>query len=49
LVIAQRLARKNCTQCCEEVDIKDDIRRRHAKKAFVNFDKELLKKELHDR
>lgn len=49
LVIAQRLARKNCTQCCAEVDIKDDIRRRHAKKAFMNFDKELLKKELHDR
>ena len=49
LVIAQRLARKNCTQCCAEVDIKDDIRRRHAKRAFMNFDKELLKKELHDR
>jgi hypothetical protein len=43
------LARKVCTQCCAEVDIKDDIRWRHAKKAFINFDKELLKKELHDR
>lgn len=49
LVIAQRLARKNCTKCCAEVDIKEDIRRRHAKMAFMNFDKELLKKELHDR
>jgi len=49
LVIAQRLARKNCTNCCTEMDIKNDIRRKHAKRAFMNFDKELLKKELHDR
>ena len=49
LVIAQRLARRICTKCCQEVDIKNDVRRRHAKRAFVNFDKELLKKELYDR
>lgn len=49
LVIAQRLARRNCVKCCEEVDIRNDVRRKHSKRAFMNFDKELLKKELHDR
>ncbi len=46
LVIAQRLARKICPHCAREVDVKTDERREHAKKTFVNFDKELLKKEI---
>ena len=46
LVIAQRLARKVCPNCAKEVDVKLDERWEHAKKAFVNFDKELLKKEV---
>lgn len=46
LVIAQRLCRKVCNHCAQEVDIKNDEKREHAKKTFVNFDKELLKKEL---
>lgn len=47
LVIAQRLARRNCTNCLTEIDIKWDPRWEHAKKAFVNFDKDRLKRELH--
>lgn len=46
LVIAQRLCRRVCSHCIEEVSVKDDERREHAKKTFVNFDKELLKKEI---
>lgn len=46
LVIAQRLARKICTNCAKEIDVKSDERRWHAKKTFMNFDKELLKKEI---
>jgi len=46
LVIAQRLARKVCPHCSKEIDVKTDERREHAKKTFVNFDKELLKKEI---
>jgi type IV pilus assembly protein PilB len=45
-VIAQRLARKICTNCAKEIDVKSDERRWHAKKTFMNFDKELLKKEI---
>ena len=46
LVIAQRLARKCCPNCKQEVNVSSDIRWQHAKKTFVNFDKELLKKEI---
>ena len=46
LVIAQRLCRKTCTQCAKQVNVKDDKKRQHAKKTFVNFDKDLLKKEI---
>lgn len=46
LVIAQRLARKICSHCAKEIDIRSDERRWHAKKTFVNFDKEMLKKEI---
>jgi type IV pilus assembly protein PilB len=46
LVIAQRLARKCCSKCLHEIDVSWDIRWQHAKKTFVNFDKELLKKEI---
>lgn len=46
LVIAQRLVRKVCSHCLAEIDVKNDERWLHAKKAFSNFDKELLRKEL---
>jgi len=46
LVIAQRLVRKSCTHCAQDVSIKDDERWEHAKKTFVNFDKDRLKKEI---
>ncbi len=46
LVIAQRLCRRVCPKCAEEVDVKNDERRSHAKHTFENFDKELLKKEI---
>jgi type II secretory ATPase GspE/PulE/Tfp pilus assembly ATPase PilB-like protein len=49
LVIAQRLARKICTHCAKEVDIKSDEKWTIAKKTFSNFDKELLKKEIFSR
>ncbi len=46
LVIAQRLCRRVCKKCAEEIDVKNDERRVHAKHTFENFDKELLKKEI---
>jgi type II secretory ATPase GspE/PulE/Tfp pilus assembly ATPase PilB-like protein len=49
LVIAQRLARKNCSKCSVPFDVKDDYRWQHAKKAFMNFDKDRLKKEIESR
>ena len=49
LVIAQRLARKNCAKCSAPFDVKDDYRWQHAKQAFMNFDKDRLKKEIESR
>jgi type II secretory ATPase GspE/PulE/Tfp pilus assembly ATPase PilB-like protein len=49
VVIAQRLARRNCTNCSTYVDIKSDPRWEYAKKAFMNFDKDILRKELAER
>lgn len=49
VVIAQRLARRNCTNCSAYVDIKSDPRWEHAKKAFMNFDKDALRRELSER
>ncbi len=49
LVIAQRLARKTCTHCAKEIDVKSDEKRAIAKKAFSNFDKNLLRKEIASR
>lgn len=46
LVIAQRLCRQTCPQCSKEIDMRWDTKRQHAKEAFVNFDKDLLKKEI---
>jgi len=49
VVIAQRLARRNCTNCSQYVDIRNDPRWEHAKKAFMNFDKDALRRELSER
>ena len=49
LVIAQRLARKNCAKCSMPFDVKDDSRWIHAKRAFMNFDKDRLTKEIQSR
>jgi type II secretory ATPase GspE/PulE/Tfp pilus assembly ATPase PilB-like protein len=49
LVIAQRLCRRVCTHCAQEVSMKGDERREHAKKTFINFDKLLLQKEIASR
>jgi type II secretory ATPase GspE/PulE/Tfp pilus assembly ATPase PilB-like protein len=49
LVVAQRLCRRICTHCAQEVSVKDDDRREHAKKTFTNFDKILLQKEIASR
>ncbi|PID34920.1 MAG: type II secretion system protein GspE [candidate division SR1 bacterium] len=46
LVIAQRLARRICPKCVAKKTVKDDIRWKHAKNAFINFDKEVLKEEV---
>ncbi len=46
LVIAQRLWRRVCSHCSAKVAVKDDLRYRNAKQAFLSFDKELLKKEI---
>ena len=49
LVIAQRLARKNCPKCSALCDVRNDVRWQHAKRAFMNFDKDRLKKEIESR
>ena len=49
LVIAQRLARKNCSKCSMPFDVKSDSRWIHAKRAFMNFDKDRLTKEIQSR
>lgn len=46
LVIAQRLGRRVCSHCATKVSVKDDSKYQYAKKTFVNFDKEILKKEI---
>ena len=46
LVIAQRLGRKNCYHCTTKISVKDDPKYIYAKKTFLHFDKEMLKKEI---
>lgn len=46
LVMAERLARKVCSNCKVQVSAKEDPKYRYAKDSFKNFDKEALKKEI---
>lgn len=46
LVIAQRLARRVCPHCAEKKSVKGDVKWEHAKKAFADMDKEILKEEI---
>ncbi len=46
LVIAQRLARRVCPHCAEKVSVKWDVKWEHAKKAFSNIDKAILREEI---
>ncbi|NOZ44333.1 MAG: hypothetical protein GXP45_04285 [bacterium] len=46
LIMAQRLVRTICPHCKAKTSIKDDPRYILAKKSFIDFDKEELKKEI---
>lgn len=46
LVMAQRLSRKVCTMCRQQVNIKESQLRLDAKESFATMDKEALKKEI---
>jgi len=46
LVMAQRLTRSICHNCKQQVSVKEKPEYKYAKKNFINFDKDALKKEI---
>ncbi|HCB51710.1 TPA: hypothetical protein DEP21_04025 [Patescibacteria group bacterium] len=49
VVMAERLARKVCSHCKQQVSVKEDPKYAYAISAFKNYNLELLKKEVLDR
>jgi type II secretory ATPase GspE/PulE/Tfp pilus assembly ATPase PilB-like protein len=49
LVMAQRLARRVCTQCKKQISVKDNVQYTYAKDSFRNYDEDALRKEISSR
>jgi len=49
LVLAERLCRKVCYHCKATKNISEEPQFKYAKESFINFNKDLLKKEIINR
>ena len=49
LVMAQRLARRVCTHCKNQISIKETPQYTYAKDSFRNYDEDALRKEIASR